>query len=94
MILCAYAVILIDVLTDNNIIFHSYGQVGPIAVQVQAGEFEVIASLMRYSIPHLTGWAQQVDIAMHNAISETVNGRGGGGYSGGPSAGGGGGVPF
>jgi len=70
------------------------GNVGPIAVQVQAGEFEVIASLMRYSIPHLTGWAQQVDIAMHNAISETVNGRGGGGYSGGPSAGGGGGVPF
>ena len=50
---------------------------------------------MRYSIPHLTGWSQQLDIAMQNQISESVNPKGsrynsGGGYS----QGGGGDLPF
>lgn len=58
-------------------------------VEVQAGEFEVITSIMRYSIPYLTGWAQQMDICIQNSISETTSG--GGGYSGG---GGGSDVPF
>jgi hypothetical protein len=61
-------------------------QPGPIQLQVQAGEFEVMASLMRYSIPSLTGWSQMLNVASQNQVSETLSG---GGRSQGPTAGGG-----
>jgi hypothetical protein len=56
-------------------------------VQVQAGEFEVMASLINYSIPSLTGWSQMLDVTSQNQMSETL--AGGGGGSQGPTAGGG-----
>jgi hypothetical protein len=46
---------------------------------------------MRYSIPYLTGWSQQVDIAMKNQVNDTLNNSGGGYNS---AQGGGGDVPF
>jgi hypothetical protein len=55
-------------------------------VQVQAGEFEVMACLMNYSIPSLTGWSQMLDVASQHQVSETLAG---GGRSQGPMAGGG-----
>ena len=50
----------------------------------------MITNLMRYSIPHLTGWAQQVDITMKNALNECAGGSSGSGGVGG----GGGDLPF
>jgi hypothetical protein len=40
----------------------------PLHVVVEAGEWEVISSIFRESIPHLLGWNQMMDIAVHSAI--------------------------
>lgn len=77
--------------SNNNSFISHVAKAGPIAIQVQAGEFELISTLMRYSLPHLTGWAQQFDIAMKNALNEGISGGGGGGGS---SGGAGGDLPF
>jgi hypothetical protein len=53
---------------------------GAMEVSVQAGEFEVILSIMRTSLPVLAGWSPLIDIAVQASINDAV--RGGGGYSG------------
>jgi hypothetical protein len=57
--------------------------VGPLEVIVQAGELQVILTLIRDSIPLLSGWSTAVDFAMQSAIRRAFNG-GGSGFSGGP----------
>lgn len=54
-------------------------QACPITVPIQAGEFEVIVSLLRYSIPYLTGWAQTMEVALQNSLSMDLSGASGGG---------------
>lgn len=40
----------------------------PLHVVVEAGEWEVISTIFRDSIPHLLGWNQMMDISIHHAI--------------------------
>lgn len=58
---------------------------GPLEVVVQAGEFQVIMSLMQHSLPLLTGWSTMMEVALQNSLARTFQeaGRGGG-----PGAGG------
>ena len=60
---------------------------------VQAGEWEVLASLFRTALPALVGWTPLMDISMQSSIddSETV---GGGGHRSSGGGGGAGNVPF
>jgi len=73
---------------------------GPLTCEIQAGEFEVLSSLLRESMPKLCGWSEMMDVAMKNAVKEGMKrGRGGGGGGGGGGDGGGNfsssdGVPF
>ena len=59
---------------------------GPLTCEIQAGEFEVLSSLLRESMPKLCGWSEMMDVAMKNAVEEckerTQKGRGGGGGGG------------
>jgi hypothetical protein len=56
----------------------SYLQAGPLEVEVQLGEFEVIKALLKDSIPSLVGWSQLVDKSVQNAIADAFGGGGGG----------------
>lgn len=60
--------------------------VGPVEVVCQAGEVQVILSLIQHSIPHLVGWSTQMDIAMQDAVNYVVRqssqNSGGGGTGG------------
>ena len=40
----------------------------PLIVHVQAGEFEVMKELLRFSIPHLTGWNVMMNISTDAAL--------------------------
>jgi len=65
----------------------------PMEVVVQTGELQVILSIIRTSLPHLVGWSTTMDIAMKQAITESMRhagGGGGGGGRGGSGRGGGG----
>lgn len=56
---------------------------GPLTCEIQAGEFEVLSSLLRESMPKLCGWSEMMDLAMKNAVKEGMKrGRGGGGGGG------------
>jgi hypothetical protein len=50
----------------------------PLHVVLEAGEWEVISTLFRDSIPHLLGWNQMMNIGVHNVMND----RGGGGEDG------------
>lgn len=50
---------------------------GRMEVIAQAGEFEVLASIMRSSLPVLAGWSPLVDIQVQAAIDRVVNDEGG-----------------
>lgn len=80
-------------------------QSDPMEVVAQAGEFEVIFSIMKTSLPILAGWAPLIDYAVQASIKDAASGGygGSGGNGGGNSGGGGrfggggiasGGVPF
>ena len=49
----------------------------PIEVTLQAGEFEVVKSILQTSIPYLLGWNATMDLAAAAAISKCVSGGGG-----------------
>lgn len=79
------------------------GQAGPLEVTVQAGEFEVITSIMKASMPYLVGWSTLMDLSMQRSVDDAMQGGGGasnprysgdGGGTGGTGVGGGGNVPF
>jgi len=42
----------------------------PIEFEVQAGEWEVVASVMKESLPYLAGWNQLMDISSQNAMAD------------------------
>lgn len=42
----------------------------PIEFEVQAGEWEVVASVMKESLPYLVGWNQLMDISSQNAMAD------------------------
>lgn len=48
----------------------------PIEVTLQAGEFEVVKSILQTSIPYLLGWNATMDLAAAAAISKGVSGGG------------------
>ena len=48
----------------------------PIEVTLQAGEFEVVKSIIQTSIPYLLGWNATMDLAAAAAISKGVSGGG------------------
>lgn len=48
-------------------------EIGPLEVVAQAGEFEIIAAIMRSSLPVLVGWSPLVDIALQYSINETMH---------------------
>jgi hypothetical protein len=48
--------------------------VGPLEVIVQAGELQVILTLIRDSLPILSGWSTTVDFAMQNEIKRALTG--------------------
>lgn len=45
----------------------------PIAITIQAGEFEVIKSILQTSIPYILGWNTTMDIASAFAISKGLS---------------------
>jgi hypothetical protein len=51
------------------------------------GEYQVLRSIIEYSIPKLVGWSTMFDRNMEQAVAKSVQGgsnqRGGGGYGGG-----------
>ena len=63
--------------------------VGPLEVVCQAGEVQVMLSLMQHSIPELVGWKTQLEVAMQNAIgiakSQASSSYGGCGRGGNPN---------
>ena len=69
--------------------------VGPLEVIVQAGELQVILTLIRDSIPVLSGWSTAVEFSMQAAIRRALQGGDSSGYypygSGGGGSGGSGG---
>jgi hypothetical protein len=69
---------------------------GPLEVVAQLGEYRVMRELMQRSIPALTGWETQLNVAMQNAVHAALSGNNNTyGSSSGSSAGGGGeAVPF
>lgn len=71
------------------------------SVVAQPGEFEVLMTILRSSIPIIAGWSPLVDVAVTGAMNDVArgvagygsgygNGYGGGGGGGGGSSGGGG----
>lgn len=46
---------------------------GPLEVVVQLGEYQVIRELMQSSIPILTGWTTQLNLAMSNSIQMAMS---------------------
>jgi len=50
------------------------GATGPLEVILQAGELQVVLSLMKDSIPYLLGWNVSMDIAQNRAIATAMNG--------------------
>jgi hypothetical protein len=64
-------------------------------VVTQAGEFEVISSIMKSSLPILAGWSPLIDIAVRASINDAAEGGGSyGGNGGGRGASSGGGARF
>ena len=63
--------------------------VGPLEVVCQAGEIQVMLSLIQHSIPELVGWKTQMDAAMQNAVEiakyHATSSYGGGGRGGNPN---------
>jgi hypothetical protein len=70
-------------------------QKGPLEVILMAGEYQVVKSIMEYSIPRLIGWSTMLDHAIEKSVMDQIK-SGGGGGGGSNSYGGGyeGGVPF
>lgn len=46
--------------------------IGPLEVVVQAGEFQVILSLIQSSLPYLTGWTTSMEVALQHEIAEAI----------------------
>lgn len=67
---------------------------GPLEVMAQLGEYRVMRELMQRSIPALTGWETQLNIAMQNAVHSALIGNSPYGAGNGGGAGGGEAVPF
>jgi hypothetical protein len=62
-----------------------------------AGEYQVVKSIMEYSMPRLIGWSTMLDHAIEKSVMDQINSGGGGGGGGGSTSYGGGyegGVPF
>jgi hypothetical protein len=62
-----------------------------------AGEYQVLKSIIEYSLPRLVGWSTFMDHALERSISDSVNNNadsGGGGGGSGPYGGGSGSSPF
>jgi hypothetical protein len=61
--------------------------VGPLEVVCQAGEMQVMLSLIQTTLPHLVGWTTQLDVAIQSAVGYAIrnhsNSGGGGGGGGG-----------
>lgn len=53
------------------------GGTGPLNVNVQLGEYTVMAELMRTSIPILVGWSTLVDVAMQRNLDDLQQPGGG-----------------
>jgi hypothetical protein len=59
-----------------------------------AGEYQVVKSIIEYSLPRLVGWSTFMDHALERSISDSVNnadsggGGGSGPYGGGSGSGG------
>jgi hypothetical protein len=61
-------------------------QAGPLEIILMAGEYQVVKSIIEYSIPRLVGWTTMLDSAIEEAISgasnqdnDSYNNRGGSG---------------
>jgi hypothetical protein len=66
-------------------------QTGPLEIILMAGEYQVVKSIIEYSIPSLVGWSTMLDSAMEEAINGASN-QDNGPYN--SRGGSGGGVPF
>ena len=45
-------------------------QLGPLSIHLTAGEFQVILSILEYSIPRLTGWSIMFEHAMESSVNQ------------------------
>jgi len=52
----------------------------PLSVELQAGEFEAVRELFRFTIPHLTGWDALVWIQSDAAVASAYHHKEGGNY--------------
>lgn len=66
-------------------------QTGPLEIILMAGEYQVVKSIIEYSIPRLVGWSTMLDSAMEEAIDRASK-QDNGPYN--NQGGSGGGVPF
>lgn len=53
---------------------------GPLGIQLLAGEWRVLQSLIEYSLPRLTGWATQLDYGLQQKLMMSSNNSGDGGF--------------
>ena len=61
-------------------------QKGPFEIQLMVGEYQVLRSIIEYSIPKLVGWSTMFDRNVEQAVSKSVQSGGNqqrGGHSGG-----------
>lgn len=48
-------------------------QTSALSIVIQAGEWEVLSTLMRDTLPSLCGWSKMIEIQMNNAIQNATN---------------------
>lgn len=69
--------------------FGNEGMRGPLEIRLMVGEYQVLRSIIDYSIPKLVGWSTMLDRNVEQAISKSIEGGGiqreGGGRYGGNS---------
>ena len=67
---------------------HNNQQRGPFEIRLMIGEYQVLRSILEYSIPRLVGWSTMFDRNIEQAINRSLQGGnnyrggGGGGYRG------------